>query len=909
MERSLFGFIIRYSKREQLMILPLVVASMLIYFSMLDLPKAIINEAIQGKRFPEASSTVAFLKVHLTLPAFLGGGSLHLFDGFALHQLPYLVALTLAFLTLIVVNGGLKFQINTMKGWLGERMLRRLRYALFDRILRFPLARFRRVKSAELATMIKDEVEPLGGFVGESLIAPTFYALEAFTAMFFIMYQHVYLGLIALAVVVAQAVIIPRLRRRLLTLAKERQLSARQLAGRIAEVADGAIEAHAHDTSNYERAEISSRLGRIFRIRFELYQRKFLIKFLNNFLSQVGPFLFYLIGGYLVIKGSLDIGTLVAVIAAYKDLPSPIKELIDWDQQRLDVQIKYTQVVEQFTVEDIMPRELQAPIATPQLPAPSPQARVRASGLTLAGEAGTKLIDGVSFEVGLDQHVAILGSHAAGAGELTQMLARLIVPSSGRIEVGGVDITNAPEAVTGRALAYVGYPTYLFPVSVRDNLLYGLRHYPIREAAYEGAALKEHEFQMREAERTDSTRLDYNADWTDYEAAGATGPQDLELRIVEVLRTVELEETIFELGLRSAVDPGHYQGLADNVLRARAAMRTRLAAPGMQGLVEPFDAGKYNPNATLAENLLFGTPIGKQTFDIENLAGNSYVRRVLRETGLADDLLAMGHKLAETMVELFSGLPPGHEFFERFSFVKQDDLPDVKAVLARVADAGLEGIEEADRDMLLALPFKMISARHRLGLMDEAFEGRILQARRYFAEHLPADMRRGVEFFDVERYNGAASLQDNILFGKVATGQAQASARIGAMLHEVLEELRLRPQVVSIGLSYQVGVGGARLPSADRQKVAIARALLKRPAVLILDQAAAGLDAGSQNRIVANVLECCKGRCVFWALQRNDLADRFGHTLVMERGRLAEQGRFEDLKSSGGALQKLLNAG
>ena len=365
MERSLFRFIIRHSKREQLMILPLVVASMLIYFSMLDLPKAIINEAIQGKRFPTDETAVAFLKIHLTLPQFLGGQSLALFDGFPLHQLPYLFALTISFLFLIVVNGGLKFQINTMKGWMGERMLRRLRYALFDHILRFPLARFRRVKSAELATMIKDEVEPLGGFVGESLIAPTFYTLEAFTAMFFIMYQHVYLGLIALSVVVAQAVIIPRLRRRLLVLSRERQLGARQLAGRIAEVADGAIEVHANDTSNYERAEISSRLGRIFRIRFELFQRKFLIKFLNNFLSQLAPFLFYLVGGYLVIKGSLDIGTLVAVIAAYKDLPSPIKELIDWDQQRLDVQIKYTQVVEQFTVEDIAPAELQEPVAAP----------------------------------------------------------------------------------------------------------------------------------------------------------------------------------------------------------------------------------------------------------------------------------------------------------------------------------------------------------------------------------------------------------------------------------------------------------------------------------------------------------------------------------------------------------------
>ena len=170
MERSLFRFIIRHSKREQLLILPLVVASMLIYFSMLDLPKAIINEAIQGKRFPTDEATVAFLKIHLTLQQLLGGQSLALFDGFALHQLPYLFALTFAFLTLIVVNGALKFQINTMKGWLGERMLRRLRYALFDHILRFPLSRFRRVKSAELSTMIKDEVEPMGGFIGDAFV-------------------------------------------------------------------------------------------------------------------------------------------------------------------------------------------------------------------------------------------------------------------------------------------------------------------------------------------------------------------------------------------------------------------------------------------------------------------------------------------------------------------------------------------------------------------------------------------------------------------------------------------------------------------------------------------------------------------------------------------------------------------
>ena len=904
MERGLFAYIVRHSKREQLLIVPLVVASMLIYFASLDLPKSIINEAIQGRRFAGPDSTVPLLKMQFTLPHLLGGSTVNVFDGFPLHQLPYLIALSIAFLMLIIVSGVLKFQINTMKGWMGERMLRRLRYQLFDQILRFPLHRFRRIKSAEVATMIKDEVEPLGGFIGESIITPLFLGGQALTAMIFILYQHIYLGLIAFAIVVVQAFVIPRMRRRLLVLGKERQLSARQLAGRIAECVDGVVEVHAHDTSNYERAEISSRLGRIFRIRFELYQQKFLIKFLNNFLSQVTPFLFYLVGGYLVIVNRLDIGTLVAVIAAYKDLPSPVKELIDWDQQRLDVQIKYTQVVEQFTVDDMAPPELQAVMPSPPMPQ---SGRVRVSNLTLAGEAGAKLIDGVSFDVGLDQHVAILGSHAAGAAELTQMLARLVAPSSGSLEIGGIDVIKAPEAVTGRAIGYVGAAAYLFPVSVRENLVYGLKHVPIREAVHQGADLREHEFQMREAKRTDSTLLDFAADWTDYQAAGATGPEDLEARIVEVLGTVELEETIFELGLRSSVDASHYPGLAEKVLQARESIRARLAAPGMQGLVEQFDAERYNRNATLAENLLFGTPMGK-TFDIENLAGNAYVRHVLKETGLADDLLRTGHKLAETMVELFSGLPPGHEFFERFSFIRQDDLPEVKAVLGRVADATLEGIDEADRDLLLALPFKMISTRHRLGLIDEAFEARILVARRYFAENLPAPMRKGIEFFDAKRYNTAASLQDNILFGKVVTGQAQAGARIGPMLHEVMEELSLRPQVVSIGLGYHVGVGGARLSSGDRQKVAIARALLKRPAVLVLDQAAAGLDGASQNRVVASILETRKGRCTFWALQRNDLAERFGHVLVLERGRVVEQGRFDELKQKGGALQKLLSA-
>ena len=904
MERGLFGFIWSYSKREQLLIVPLVIASMVVLFASLDLPKTIVNEPIQGKRFPNPDSMVTFLRIAPNLPEFLGGQRV-LLEGFQMDRTGYLVALSITFLALIVVSGLLKLQINTMKGWMGERMLRRLRFALFDHILRFPLPHFRRVKSAEMATMIKDEVEPLGGFIGEAIITPLFLGGQALTALFFILYQHIFLGVIAFGMVVMQAVIIPRMRRRLLVLSKERQITARQLAGRIAECVEGAVEIHAHDTSNYERAEISARLGRMFRIRFELFQRKFMIKFLNNFLSQVTPFLFYLVGGYLAIAGRLDIGTLVAVIAAYKDLPSPIKELIDWDQQRMDVQIKYTQVVEQFTTDDLAQPGLQEMVDAPQLPQ---QGNVKAANLSLLDESGTKVLDGISFEYGLQEHVAIVGHAGGGGSELAQVLSRLLPPNSGTIEMGGMDITRAPEAVTGRAISYVGSAAYLFPVSVRENLLYGLKHRPVREKEYSGDALRLRDIDLRESSRAGNSTSDIQADWIDYEAAGVSGAEEMDARILEVLKAVDLEEAIFEVGLKSVVTVGQNPGIAESVLRARDTMRERMNQPGISELVERFDLARFNRNATLAENLLFGTPVGK-TFDVDNLAKNAYVRKILEESGLAGDLLKVGHKLAETMVELFSDLPPGHELFERFSFIQHDDLPQVKDILVQVADVGLDRIDEADRNTLLALPFKLISARHRLGLIDEALEARILEARRQFAEHLPAEMRGAIEFFDPEKFIGAASLQDNILFGKIVTGQAEGGVRIGRLLRQLLDELAMRPLVVKIGLGFQVGTGGARLPAADRQKIAVGRAILKRPALVILDNAAAVLDPSAQNRLLASVLGSRSQRGVYWVLNRVELAEKFDQVIVMDRGKLVERGKFADLKASGGALSKLMDAG
>jgi ABC-type multidrug transport system fused ATPase/permease subunit len=150
MEKTLFKFIWRYSKRDQIILLVMTALSFpFLYFS-LDLPKIIINKAISGKDIPSD------------------------IFGVSIDQVEYLLILSVAFLMLVCINGGFKFYVNVFRGQLGERMLRRLRFDLLSRVLRFPLPQFRRVSQGEVIQMVTAEVEPLGGFVGDSIALPCF---------------------------------------------------------------------------------------------------------------------------------------------------------------------------------------------------------------------------------------------------------------------------------------------------------------------------------------------------------------------------------------------------------------------------------------------------------------------------------------------------------------------------------------------------------------------------------------------------------------------------------------------------------------------------------------------------------------------------------------------------------------
>jgi len=305
--------------------------------------------------------------------------------------------------------------------------------------------------------------------------------------------------------------------------------------------------------------------------------------------------------------------------------------------------------------------------------------------------------------------------------------------------------------------------------------------------------------------------------------------------------------------------------------------------------------------------LLFGTPIGP-AFDFEALADNSYVLEVLTKVGLIEDLVEAGKQVAETMVELFADLPPDHEFFEQFSFISASNLPEFVAILGRIGEEGTVALSKRDRAQLLSLPFKLIPARHRLDVLDESMQKRILEARRVFRADLPAEAEQQVEFFDPQRYNAAASVQDNILFGKIAYGEADAPVRIPSILAEVVDALSLRQTVIDVGLDYNVGTGGSRLSLAQRQKAAIARAVLKRPDLLILNEATAALDGQAQSKVSKGLKDEFAGRGIIWVLHRASLARNFDRILVLSNGKLQEQGSPAELDGTASLMSLLVAA-
>jgi ABC-type bacteriocin/lantibiotic exporter with double-glycine peptidase domain len=261
-----------------------------------------------------------------------------LVDGGDIRHVAWLCA---GLLCVVLLSAALKFALSFRLSIVGERIVLLIRERLYaNYVTDAGTGAPHSLKRGTLVTMLAAEAESVGAFAGSAIAAPLMQLGTLISVIAFIFASQPWLGVLALGIVVPQAAIVAAVQGRINQRVRERVQVLRDASDRIAE----------SDLERVEGAVVADFQG-AFATRRRIFFLKLSSKFALSAISVTGAVGVLFLGGWLVLNGRTDVGTVVASLTGLTRLERPWRELVSFFRSASTVRVQYAMLVQA-----IMPR-------------------------------------------------------------------------------------------------------------------------------------------------------------------------------------------------------------------------------------------------------------------------------------------------------------------------------------------------------------------------------------------------------------------------------------------------------------------------------------------------------------------------------------------------------------------------